>query len=213
MTEALSSRGRIQSGPIPAEMLRFGAPIALGMGLQVTFNLVDAYVISRLDPSVAGPALGALGICDQLSAIGTIVSYGLTTAAAAMIAQAHGRGDHDAVRAYVWQSILAVAALSLFFGFVSIAFAGPILSSVVGAKGAVATLGTSYLRVNSGGAFSMFFLLELTAIQRALGSSKTPVALLVFSNVFNLLLAVLLVYGPGDAPPVFAWVIGPESGG
>src|SRR6185503_14477997 len=115
---------RILRGPIPWEMLRFGAPIALGMGLQTTFNLVDAYIISRLSPEVAGPALGALGICDQLSAIGTIVSYGLTTASTAMIAIAHGRGDKQAVRAIAWQSILAVGALSLLFGFVSIAFAG-----------------------------------------------------------------------------------------
>ena len=45
----------------------------------------------------------------------------------------------------------------------------------------------------------------MTTIQRALGSSKTPVAMLLLSNVLNLFLAVLLVYGPGDAPPVFAW--------
>jgi putative MATE family efflux protein len=196
---------RILSKPISTEMLRFGLPIALGMGLQTTFNLVDAYVIARLHPEVAGPALGALGICDQLSAIGTIMSYGLTTASTAMIAQAHGRGDRERVRALVWQSILAVTALSILFGFLSVAFAGPILAGVVGAKGAVAALGTSYLRVNSGGAFSMFFLLQLTGIQRSLGSSKTPVALLVLSNVLNLFLAVLLVYGPGDAPPVFSW--------
>src|SRR5262249_60280132 len=50
-----------------------------------------------------------------------------------------------------------------------------------------------------------FFLLHVTTIQRALGSSKTPVAMLLFSNVLNLFLAVLLVYGPGEAPPVFAW--------
>lgn len=196
---------RILSKPISTEMLRFGLPIALGMGLQTTFNLVDAYVIARLQPEVAGPALGALGICDQLSAIGTIMSYGLTTASTAMIAQAHGRGDRERVRALVWQSVLAVTALSILFGFMSVAFAGPILAGVVGAKGAVAALGTSYLRVNSGGAFSMFFLLQLTGIQRSLGSSKTPVALLVLSNVINLFLAVLLVYGAGDAPPVFSW--------
>ena len=202
---ALPPPDRILTKPISTEMLRFGLPIALGMGLQTTFNLVDAYVIARLHPEVAGPALGALGICDQLSAIGTIMSYGLTTASTAMIAQAHGRGDRERVRALVWQSILAVTALSILFGFMSVAFAGPILAGVVGAKGAVAALGTSYLRVNSGGAFSMFFLLQLTGIQRSLGSSKTPVALLVLSNVINLFLAVLLVYGPGDAPPVFSW--------
>ncbi len=105
----------------------------------------------------------------------------------------------------VWQSLLAVAAVSLVFGLVSVAFAGPILAQVVGAKGAVAQLGTAYLRVNASGAFAMFFLLQLTGIQRALGSSKTPAALLVLANVLNLFLAVLLVYGPGPAPPVFAW--------
>lgn len=205
MTAALSSRSRILGSPVGTEMLRFGAPIALGMGLQTTFNLVDAYVIARLTPDVAGPSLGALGICDQLSAIGTIFSYGLTTASAALIAQAYGRRDRDAVQRLVWQSNLAVGALSLIFGVISVLFAGPILSSVVGAKGEVARLGAEYLRVNSGGAFTIFFLLQLTAVQRALGSSKTPVALLLLSNALNLLLAVLLVYGPGPAPPVFAW--------
>jgi putative MATE family efflux protein len=205
MGAALSARSRILTGPIPSEVLRFGAPIAIGMGFQTTFNLVDAYVISRLEPAVASPALGALGICDQLSAIGTIFSYGLTTASAALIAQAYGRRDTAAIRKLVWQSILAVGALSLIFGLVSIAFAGPILATVVGAKGQVASLGASYLRVNSGGAFSIFFLLQLTAIQRALGSSKTPMALMVLSNVLNLFFAVILVYGPGPAPAVFSW--------
>lgn len=196
---------RIISRPVGAEMLRFGVPIAVGMGLQTTFNLVDAYVVSRLSPAAAGPSLGALGICDQLSGIGMIVSYGLTTASCAMIAQAHGRGDRVLVRRLVWQSLLLVGALALAFSFTSILFAAPIISGVVGAKGEVARLGTSYLRVSAGGAFTMFFLLQLTGIQRALGSSKTPVALLIGSNILNLFLAVLFVYGSGPAPPIFAW--------
>src|SRR3954451_7657203 len=105
MTEPASQPSRILSRPIGGEMLRFGAPVAIGMGLPPPFNLVDAYLISRLSPEVAGPSLGALGICDQLSAIGTIVSYGLTTASTAMIAQAFGRKDQPEVRRIVWQSI------------------------------------------------------------------------------------------------------------
>lgn len=196
---------RILHGSIPVETLRFGLPIAAGMGLQTVFNLVDAYIVSRLTPDVAGPALGAIGICDQLTAIGTILSYGLTTASAALIAQAHGRGDKAEVRRIAWQSMLAVGALSVLFGLASILFAGPIVAGAVGAKGKVSELGTEYLRVIGGGSFSIYFLFQLTGIQRALGSAKTPVALLVLSNVLNLFLAVLLVYGPGPAPPVFAW--------
>jgi Na+-driven multidrug efflux pump len=76
---------------------------------------------------------------------------------------------------------------------------------LVGAKGQVAELGVAYLRVIVGGSASIFLLLHLTTLQRALGSSKTPIALLLAANVANLVLAVLMVYGPGPAPPLFAW--------
>jgi putative MATE family efflux protein len=196
---------RIVSAPLASTLFWFGAPLALGMGLQTTFNLVDAYLISRLDADVAGPSLGAIGICDQIAAIGSIVSYGISTATAALVAQHDGRGDREAARRVAWQSMLLVSLWSLVFGVLGLGAAGFIMNDLVGAKGQVAELGTRYLRVILGGSFSIFFLLQVTTIQRALGSSKTPVAMLLFSNVLNLFLAVLLVYGPGDAPPVFAW--------
>lgn len=196
---------RILRGRLGLELARFGTPLAVAMGLQTTFNLVDTYVISRLGPDVTGPALGAIGICDQIAAIGTIVSYGISIATAALIAQHQGRGDRDQVGRLAWQSVLMVGLLAVGFGALGGLFAGPLMRNVVGAKGAVAELGCQYLRVIVGGSFSIFFLLHLTSIQRALGSSKTPLAILVGSNVLNLFLAVLLVYGPGEAPAVFSW--------
>ena len=196
---------RLIQGPLALEVGRFGTPIALGMGLQTVFNLVDAYVIGRLEPSVAGPALGAIGICDQLAALGTIVSYGLTVATTALMSRRHGEGDRRGVEEVAWQSLYIVLALSVVFGAAGILGASTLVHGVIGAKGMVATLGTTYLRVMMGGSFSIFLLLHLTSVARALGSSKTPVALLVGANVLNLVLAVLMVYGPGDAPGVFAW--------
>jgi putative MATE family efflux protein len=196
---------RIVTGPLASTLARFGAPLALGMALQTTFNLVDAYLISRLDADVAGPSLGAIGICDQIAAVGSIVSYGISTATAALVARYEGRGDRDAARRVAWQSMIMVSMWSALFGVLGLGAAGFIMRDVVGAKGQVAELGTEYLRVILGGSFSIFFLLQVTTIQRALGSSKTPVAMLLFSNVLNLVLAVLLVYGPGEAPDIFSW--------
>jgi len=196
---------RIVTGPLASTLARFGAPLALGMALQTTFNLVDAYLISRLDADVAGPSLGAIGICDQIAAVGSIVSYGISTATAALVAQYEGKGDREAARHVAWQSMILVSLWSALFGVLGLGAAGFLMHDVVGAKGQVAELGAEYLRVILGGSFSIFFLLQVTTIQRALGSSKTPVAMLLLSNVLNLVLAVLLVYGPGEAPPVFAW--------
>ncbi|MBI3202883.1 MAG: MATE family efflux transporter [Myxococcales bacterium] len=196
---------RIRRGSVPVEVARFGTPLALGMGLQVTFNLVDAYLISRLPHGVAGPALGAIGICDQLAALGTIVSYGLSVATGAVVSRRHGAGDAAGVRAAAWQSLLLVLGLSLAFGLAGVLGARVLIADVVGAKGRVAELGAAYLTVMLGGSFTIFLLLHLTTLQRALGSSKTPASLLVLANVVNFVFAVLLVYGPGEAPPGFGW--------
>jgi len=196
---------RIVQGPLAIEMLRFGAPIALGMALQVTFNLVDAYLIARLPVGVAGPAIGAVGICDQIAAVGTIVSYGLSTATAALLSQRKGADDLDGVRRVGFQSLLLTLGLSVLYGLIGVFGAEAIMVGLVGAKGEVARMGIAYLRVIVGGSFSIFFLLQLTSIMRALGSAKTPVAILVAGNVLNLFLAILLVYGQGERPAVFAW--------
>ena len=126
----MSSNGpsdRIVSGPLASTLFWFGAPLALGMGLQTTFNLVDAYLISRLDADVAGPSLGAIGICDQIAAIGSIVSYGISTATAALVAQADGRGDREAARRVAWQSMIMVSLWSIVFGVLGLGAAGFIM--------------------------------------------------------------------------------------
>ena len=199
------SQERILSGSLGLAMARFGTPLALGMGLQTAFNLVDAFVISRLGGSSAGPALGAIGICDQLAALGTIVSYGLSVATATLISRKVGEGDASAVKEIAWQSLLVIASLSIFFGLFGGFGADFVLRSLVGAKGEVANLGVPYLRVMLAGSFTIFLLMHLTSVQRALGSSKTPVSLLVASNLLNLLLAVVMVYGPGESPAILSW--------
>jgi Na+-driven multidrug efflux pump len=202
---SLPASRRILDGPLAREVARFGTPLAIGMALQTTFNLVDAYLIARLPQAEVGPAIGALGICDQLAALGTIISYGISTATGALLSHHKGAGDARAIQRTAWQSLLVVAALSVAFGVLGIGFAGPIVRGVIGAKGQVAVVATRYLRVIVGGSFSIFFLLQLTTIQRALGSSKTPVVLLVLGNVLNVFLAILFLYGPGPAPAGLGW--------
>ncbi len=202
MTSSPRGVDRILNGPLALAVARFGGPLAVGMGLQTTFNLVDAYLIGRLEPEVAGPALGAIGICDQLAALGTILSYGLSVATSAIISRKFGEGDMDGLRRVAWQSLLLVGALGAAFGILGVFGASALMRDVVGAKGQVAELGARYLQVLVGGSFTIFLLLHLTTLQRALGSSKTPVTILVAANATNLFLAVIMVFGPGDAPPI-----------
>jgi putative MATE family efflux protein len=196
---------RILHGPLPWAVLRFGAPLALGMGLQTAFNLVDAYIIARLPSDVSGPALGAIGICDQLAALGTIVSYGISVAAASLVSRAWAKGDRDEARRIAWQSGLLVLALGSVLALVGGLGASTLLTGVIGVKGQVASRGTDYLTVVMGGGITMFLMLHCASLLRAVGSSKTPVVLLLLGNALNFLFAVLFVYGTGDAPEFLAW--------
>src|SRR5215831_14039896 len=110
MPEAMTAR--IVNGPLARELARFGTPLAVGMALQTTFNLVDAYLVAQLPQAEVGPALGALGICDQIAAIGTILSYGVSTAASSLMAQHKGAGREHRVQETAWQSLLLVGGLS-----------------------------------------------------------------------------------------------------
>jgi putative MATE family efflux protein len=196
---------RILTRPLWPAVARFGIPLALGMGLQTSFNLVDVYILAGLGGHEGSTALGAIGVADLIAALGSIVSYGFSVATGALISRKQGEGDREGVRQVAWQSVLLLLAVSVVFAVLGLYGAEFLMRDVAGAKGDVARQGVRFLRVSLAGSVTVFLVLHLLTIQRALGSSRTPVGLLIAGNVINLVLAVVLVYGSGQAPDAFAW--------
>lgn len=205
VTPSDPARDRMLHAPLGWTVLRFGAPLAAAMVLQVVFNLVDQYIIARLPPALSDASLDALGICDMVAALGTILSYGVSSATATLVAQARGRGDAREVAEIAWGSVGLVTLMGLAFGLAAVLGADAIVHDLLGAKGLVRALAADYLRVIVGGIVTVFVMFQVTAVQRSMGQSKLPLGVFAAGNALNLLLAVLLVYGPGPAPAVFAW--------
>lgn len=194
---------RITHASLAVGVLRFGSPLVLGMTLHTTFNLIDMFMVSRLAEGAA--ALAALGICDMLAAVATILSNGISTATVALIARRTGAQNLTGVRRATWQSMLLVGALSVVFGVIGLVGSDVIVRGLMQAKGQVADIAVGYLQIILGGCFSIFFLLQITAILRALGHAKTAASLLIGGNILNALLGIVLIYGPGPYPSVLAW--------
>lgn len=184
-------------------LLRFGTPLVVGMILHTLFNLVDLFMVSRLDEASA--ALAALAICDMVAAVATILSNGISTASVALISRHAGARRLTPLRRSTYQSLWLVMALSVVFGVIGIFGSDWIVRVMMYAKGNAAELAIPYLQVMLGGCFSIFLLLQLTAILRALGHAKTAASLLVGGNALNIMLNVFFIYGSGPAPDVFAW--------
>jgi len=187
------------------------------MGLQATFNLFEMVIVGHLPE---GPdALSALVICDFVAMIATIFGNGISNASVAIIARRDAEGDFEAVQRTTAQSLSFTFIISFIFGLFGIVFADIMTGDIMGAKGDVHVYATEYMEVIVGGSFSILILLQLVAILRAVGDAKTPMFLLVGSNILNLFLSVAMVYGPDHAPDPFGWgppiaeFLGIERGG
>ncbi len=202
-SRAAATVKRITEGPLASGIARFGLPLVVGMVLHTTFNLVDMFMIGKLPNG--GVGLAALGICDMVAAVATILSNGVSTATVALISRRLGGRDVEGVARAGWQSLVLVGALSFVFGLLGLFGHDFVIRTVMQAKGETATVASAYLQVILGGCFSIFFLLQITAILRARGHSKSAAALLVGGNLLNVLLNPFLIYGTGDYPAVFAF--------
>ncbi|MEM7448443.1 MAG: MATE family efflux transporter [Myxococcota bacterium] len=194
---------RMTEGPSWSVTLKFGAPLVVGMLFHTAFNLVDMFMISRLDGATT--ALAAVGTCDMIAALPTVLSNGVAGATVARISQAQGGGDRRGVRRATWQSLLVVLCLSLAFGSIGLLGSPFLIESIMQTKGDTAAVAASYLRISLGGCYAVFMMLQLTAILRAMGHAKAAAALLISGNVLNIFLNVVLIYGPGPAPAGLVW--------
>ncbi len=195
---------RIVEGKLGKEVFLLGLPLVIAMALQATFNLVDMFIIGKLPNGTV--ALGALVICDLVAMVPTIIANGISNASAAIISRRAGEGDSRAVSRNTWQSLSMTAILSLAFGFIGVFFADDLTGGVFGAKGEVRVLASEYMAIIVGGGFTILLLLQVCAIMRALGDGRTPMFLLLGSNVANLFLSVAMVFGDGPYPEEFAFM-------
>jgi putative MATE family efflux protein len=194
---------RILRGALAASVLRFGFPLAIAMCLHATFNLVDMFIIGKLPGATI--ALSALAVGDLLAMVATIVANGVANASVAIIARRDGEHDVAGVRLMTAQSLTATILVSAVFGVVGIVFADGLCGDMMGVKGEARPLAIAYTEIIVGGAYSILLMLQLVAILRAVGDARLPMVLLVGSNLLNLFLAVVLVFGPGEAPAIFGW--------
>jgi len=193
-------------GSISKPLISFAAPMIIGNLFQQLYSIVDAIIVGRF---VGGGALAAVGISMGVVIFLTSTLIGFTTGAAVVISQFFGAKKHDRLKNTVSVSVLFMLALSIVLTVLGIVLA-PYLLRLLGTDPEIFDDALLYLRIMmSGIVFTMFYNMY-GAYLRALGDSRRPLYILIFTVILSGILTYYLVgfrgmgVGGAAASTVFA---------
>jgi putative MATE family efflux protein len=182
---------------IVRHILTMAAPIAIGMIMQVLYQLVDLYFVTGIGDaaiagvSAAGNATFLVVALTQVLGVGTV----------AVIAHAAGRKDQAAAHLVFNQSI----GLSVLCGGVTVVaglfFTRSYMSSIA-ADVAIVDAGTTYVLWFLPGLALQFALVAMGSALRGTGIVKPGMVVQMLTVVINAILAPILIIGWGTGHPL-----------
>ena len=183
--------GDLNRGRLLVRLITFGIPLVLGMFFHSLFNLVDLIIVGRLGRP---EALGAINTAAMLNMIPMVMSTGINNASIAVISRNFGMRNYKRANANTLQGFIVLLILAVVLGVPSYLFAND-LNLLVGSSEKALPDANSYLEIMSLGLFTMFALMQVTAVLRAGGNARWPMVLLIGANVLNVGLTIVMVHG------------------
>lgn len=179
------------SPEIHRELLRLSIPTIISTLAVPLLGLVDTIVLGHLpqvEPLGAAAAAGA--IFNSIFWVFGFLRMGTT----GLVAQADGRGDHEAAVRTLFQAVSIGAALGLLLVVLQgpIAWAG---FALIGASGEVERLARQYFSIRIFEAPAILMSLGITGYLRGRGDAFTPMLLVIGVNAVNIAGDLLLVPG------------------
>lgn len=164
---------------------------ALGtLAAEPLYRLVDTAVVGRLGTDQLGGLAIAISILSLVIASSNFITYGTTE----RVARRLGAGEaaqaaNVGVQALWLATLVGITAVPLLQ-----VLARP-LSSALGADGEVLGFAVEYLRIAALSVPFVVVSLAAQGIQRGASDFRTPLVILVCSNIVNVVVEVILVFG------------------
>ena len=174
------------------EIMRLAVPAFAALVAEPLYVLADTAVVGHLGT----PELGGLAVASSALLTGYALCIFLAYGTTASVARRLGAGDergaaHQAVQG-LWLALLVSIALVV----VGLVGARPLVHAL-GATGAIADHADTYFRISLAGVPALLLGLAGTGYLRGRRDTITPLAVAVGTNVVNLGLELLLIFGLG----------------
>lgn len=171
----------------------FALPMILGNLFQQFYTTVDSIIVGQF---VGEDALAAIGASYSLTTVFIMIAIGGGIGASVITSQYLGAGLYAKMKTSVYTALISFLTVSILLGLAGLAFSGMILRGLNTPENILADA-MLYLRIYFLGLPFLFMYNILSSIFNALGNSKTPLYLLIFSSLLNILMDLVLVRGFG----------------
>ena len=178
----------IQEKPLKA-LLIFAFPMIIGNLFQQFYTMVDSIVVGRF---VSENALAAIGASYSLTTVFISIAIGGGVGASVITSRYFGAREYRNMKLSIRTALLSFLILSFLLGTFGQIFSKKIMAALNTPEN-ILDQAAEYLTIYFLGLPFLFMYNILSAMFNALGRSKIPLFLLIFSSIFNILLDIFMV--------------------
>ncbi|MCD7953606.1 MAG: MATE family efflux transporter [Synergistaceae bacterium] len=182
-------------------MVSFALPMILENLFQQFYNIVDLIVVGNF---VGASALAAVGASGSATFLFIALSTGGAAGCTVVISQFFGSHRMSETKSAVYTTLISMTATGALLALSGLVFGDGILR-LMGTPLELFSDASVYLKIYTLALLFMFLYNGVTASFNALGDSRTPLFMLVFTSVLNIALDLLFVIRFGLAVPGVAW--------
>ncbi|GFI12093.1 multidrug export protein MepA [Lachnospiraceae bacterium] len=182
-------------------LLLFALPMIIGNLFQQFYTMADSMVVGRY---VSENALAAVGASYSLTNVFICVAIGGGVGASVLTSQYFGAREYGCMKQSVSTALLTFLAVSLALASLGLAFGREFMVFLKTPED-ILDMTVEYLNIYFMGLPFLFMYNVLSSMFNALGRSRIPLYLLIFSSIFNIVLDIYLVRSLGLGIAGVAW--------
>lgn len=187
MTDAASNQ--MITGKPGRTLFFFALPMIIGNLFQQFYNMVDTIIVGRF---VGVDALAAVGASYSFTNVFIMIAIGGGIGASVLTSQYLGAGDYGKMRTSAYTALINFLVVSVglaLFGFLF----NPMIMRALNTPENILDDAVLYLQIYFAGLPFLFMYNVLSSTFNALGKSKIPLFLLIFSSILNVFLDLWMV--------------------
>ncbi|MDE6189640.1 MAG: MATE family efflux transporter [Clostridia bacterium] len=172
----------------------FAVPMIISVLFQQFYNIADSIIAGNFIND-GGEALAAVNAAYPVTVVFIAIGNGFGVGGGVVISRIFGSKNYPRAKTAVRTALINIAFFSVIFTLLGALTNKPLLtlmnSQDLGEN--VFTQSVDYLNIYVYGLSFLFIYNVVSAIFQALGNSKTPLFLLIFSTLFNVVIDVVFV--------------------